>query len=761
MSAETDFLSKLLQTGDYATVDKLQINNAYFFGRYRNAFKWITGFKTKYAKTPSIKEFTKHFPNVELSLDEPLDEPMAYYCEEVRSKVKHNTLVDALSEVEEKLNEFQTDEAINVVAKTILKIQKSYIQRETKYLNESAEEWKKDYEEAEKSDGITGIRLGIEPFDRMTGGILTTDLVTFLGYTGVGKANPLSTPVLTPKGFIPMGEVKVGTKVIGEDGKPYDVSAIYPQGVIDVYEVTFQDGTKSRCSKEHLWKFKAKSSKHSEWQVDTLGNLMKYNLKLGKSWNLSIPVNKAVEFSIGEELPIDPYVLGILLGDGGFTTDRVTLTNSEKDIVAKCQSSLKDWGEFTLHSSQKFQHCFKGIDTRENKLRRTLKLLELIGNKSETKFIPISYLHSAIEERVQLLKGLMDTDGHVTSKGTYQFSTTSPVLKEDFKYLCRSLGYRCTELVDSRPEKGADCYRITILTDDIIVSSEKHLSRLSQVKQGNRIFSYDNLRIVDIQFVGQEECQCISVDSGDHTYICDDFIVTHNTWLIIIIACYLVAMGYKVLFITREMGTKQIMKRVFAVMNRLSYGRLKAGKLTREEKEKFFKFLDKMEKLQESDLVVELATGGVSNISSLADLHQPEVLIIDGGYLMTDDSDDREWKGLVETWWGFKQIALNRNLPTITTMQLKANKASLENIALARYINQYCDVIFGMEQDEQMFNDKELCLSPLKLRDAEMGGKFVINWDFTTMNWTPLYGKDIKARPVEEKDKNKKVQKIS
>ena len=127
---------------------------------------------------------------------------------------------------------------------------------------------------------------------------------------------------------------------------------------------------------------------------------------------------------------------------------------------------------------------------------------------------------------------------------------------------------------------------------------------------------------------------------------------------------------------------------------------------------------------------------------------------------MTDDSDDKDWKGIVETWWGFKQIALNRSIPTFTNMQLKSGKASADNIAMAKYIIQYCDVMIGMEQDEQMFNDKELKIKPIKLRDAEMGGSFVIRWDFTKMDWTPVYGEKVKPLKPTEEEKPKKIQKI-
>jgi hypothetical protein len=473
MDIESSFIVKLIQTGDYDTVDKLQIKPSYFFGTNRRAFKFIVDFKTKYGKVPSLEEFSKKFKK--FSFKTELEEPLAFYCDEVRRKTKHNTIAEALEEAREKMNDLDTDGAYKVLTGTVLKIEKDVILGDTKYLNEDTDKRKEAYLRKKLCGGITGIPTGIEAYDYITGGLGETDLVTFLGFTGIGKANPISTPILTPCGFIPMGDVKIGTKVIGEDGKPYDVTAIYPQGVIDVYELTFNDGSKARCSKEHLWKFKAKSNKHGTWEVNTLGNLMeKYKLKIGKAWNLSIPVNKSISFESKGDLIIDPYVLGVLLGDGGFTTDRITLTNPEKDIINKCQIKLKEWGKFTHHVGTNCQYCFKSNNSRKNKLYRKVKDLNLIKCSSKDKFIPKDYLYASIEDRKELLNGLMDTDGHVSKRGSFSFFTTSKQLKDDFIFLCRSLGYRCRVYIDHRPSKGNDCYKISILTDDVIVSSKKH-----------------------------------------------------------------------------------------------------------------------------------------------------------------------------------------------------------------------------------------------------------------------------------------------
>lgn len=738
---ENQFIKKLLENPqDFATITDNSITTEFFSGSTKRMFKFILDFKKNYAEMPSIDVFSKHFPNSNEVLGVELtDAPIKWYCDRIRDKNIHNTLADGIEKAIEHLGEQEISEASKALWENLLKANRNFIIKDTVKISDDPMKLYDEYlAEMGKDNVVTGIPTGIDAFDFISGGVHSTDLQMILGYTGTGKANPLSTPILTPNGFIPMRDIKVGSKVIGEDGKPYNVTAIHPQGVIDVYEVTFQDGTKSRCSKEHLWKYRSKTSKHNRWVVDTLGNIMtKHKMKVGKAWNLSIPINEPVEFSAKEELLIDPYVLGVLIGDGGFTTDRITLSNPETDIVEKCQSKLQEWGKFTLHKTQKYQYCFKGNDLRCNTLRRIIKKLGLLEHRSEEKFIPQQYLYSSIENRKELLLGLMDTDGHVTVKGTYKFHTSSSKLKDDFKYLCRSLGYRCTEATDSRPEKGNDNYSITILTDDVIASSKKHLSRIMGVNNGNRKFGYDSLRIVDIQFVGQEECQCISVDSQDHTYICDDFIVTHNSWMECILADNFSTAGFHPLLVTREMSPDALRKRIDAVHNRFPYSLFKKRQLTPQMLEQYKLYLEDLRD-NPRQLTIEKSTGGVDEIAAMLDLHKPDVVLVDGAYLLADDGDENRWMSIVNVWRGMKTLALSYKIPFVATMQLKANKANLDNIPYAKYIAQDCDVIWGMEQSEEDRANKALWIKSLKQRDSENIGKFLLNWDFTEMRWDLL-----------------------
>lgn len=221
-----------------------------------------------------------------------------------------------------------------------------------------------------------------------------------------------------------------------------------------------------------------------------------------------------------------------------------------------------------------------------------------------------------------------------------------------------------------------------------------------------------------------------------------------KTWLLIILTVLLARMGVKVLFITREMSVEQVERRIDAVWAEVSYTDFNRGTLTPKEEEKFKEYLETMKQNQVDNLIIELATGGVSNVAALCDKHEPEVLAIDGGYLMMDDSDDKDWRGLIETIRGFKGICLSRGIPCLMTLQLTQNKASLSNISFAKAVAQDFDNLFGLEQTEEMKADKEIKIVPLKLRDSDRWNSFLLNWDFNKMDYSVIYMDGGNKKPV-------------
>ena len=137
------------------------------------------------------------------------------------------------------------------------------------------------------------------------------------GSEGIGKAQPLDAQVLTPEGFVAMGELKVGDRVIGVDGKPRNILAIFPQGKKEVFRVHFRDGSQTECCDEHLWftQTRGERERHQPGAVRTL-NTIRRTLRYGTHFNHAVPRVAPVEFAPGAELPVSPWLLGVYLGDG-------------------------------------------------------------------------------------------------------------------------------------------------------------------------------------------------------------------------------------------------------------------------------------------------------------------------------------------------------------------------------------------------------------------------------------------------------------
>ena len=353
-------------------------------------------------------------------------------------------------------------------------------------------------------------------------------LVLCEGLPHTGKAMVGNTPVLTKDGFKPISALSVGDKVFDENGEECNVTGFFPQGSKKVYRVTFEDKTFIDCCEEHLWKYNTYKDRQvgNGWKVKNLKQILeKHKIKLSSDRNnLAIPVCKPIQFE-KKELPLDPYVLGILLGDGSLSESSITVSSAEEDIIERMNSRL-NYGSFSKCPSDNYSWRYKSYIDRKNQLLNVIRDLGLWGTKSSTKFIPNDYLFSNEIDRRDLLAGLFDSDGSVSKQGCLSFSSTNEILCDQFIWLCRSLGYRTTKAVADRGDKGIE-YCVVIYTIDNIYYSEKHIERGLERKG-----AYDRsiLRITKIEnLMIEENMFCISVDSLERTFITKDFIVTHNT----------------------------------------------------------------------------------------------------------------------------------------------------------------------------------------------------------------------------------------
>jgi len=222
---------------------------------------------------------------------------------------------------------------------------------------------------------------------------------------------------------------------------------------------------------------------------------------------------------------------------------------------------------------------------------------------------------------------------------------------------------------------------------------------------------------------------------------------TGKSWLEIIQAVQQAKNGYKVLFFTTEMSTKMVFRRIDAVWNSLNYSRFRKGQLLPDEEKRYFQYLEEMENTPDDEvmLVVEQATGGVSQISAKIDQYNPDIVYIDGAYLLEDEEGEEDnWAGMVRIWRGLHRLCLAKNIPIVVTTQSKDEQgASLKSMSFAKAIANESDVVAVLEQDEQMKNDKEIMLKPLKIREGDNMRIVMMNWDFDEMKFNSIYSERV------------------
>ena len=385
----------------------------------------------------------------------------------------------------------------------------------------------------------------------------------------LGPRGPLavSTPVATPNGWVPIGELQVGDIVFSEHGQLTEVVGISDYEESLTWEVVFTDGSSVRCDDQHLWKVRRMGTDgKGDWRSMTLNEIrtqktvgIKGNGRPGAltqrvaatcesgetPWldsrgypRYQIPVTQPVEYP-ATELPLDPYLLGALLGDGSLSSNNLSLCSADPEIVERCSLGLPE--DYRFNKVAKYDYTIsrvKGnlIGGKPSVVREILKTLGVYGKTSLDKFIPKSYLTASIPDREALLQGLLDTDGTVASTGGVSFCTTSTALVKDVTELVQSLGGIATQRasqLNTYLNKHQERVRTTTpsvtlgikLPDSI---KPFHLHRKAQ--RYSPCTKYLPCRsIKNICPSTTEKVRCIEVTDTCHTFLTKDYIVSHNS----------------------------------------------------------------------------------------------------------------------------------------------------------------------------------------------------------------------------------------
>jgi predicted phage terminase large subunit-like protein len=347
------------------------------------------------------------------------------------------------------------------------------------------------------------------------------------GAAGSGKALRHGEKVHTPNGWINIEDCEVGMVISSPSSGTQLVTGVYPQGEVDIYRVTFQDGSFVDTCGEHLWQYHEARGRGAV----KVNNTLHLKSRLEKGFRPIVPLTKPVSFSyLSSELPVGPYTLGVLLGDGSITTKSVSFSSNDIEIVDSVRAegySVNRWCEDSGNTPQ------YGILEIQSSLRE----LMLLGANSQTKFIPNIYKIASVEDKFKLVNGLMDTDGYVDSKGSTEYCTVSRRLAHDLADILRSLGFtvKITEKKTSFTYRGVKKQGLTAYVLYIRGRLQNKLFTLKRKQERTKEKNVGN-RIISIEHVGKDLATCISVSGEDKLFITTNYIVTHNTYTSLLIA---------------------------------------------------------------------------------------------------------------------------------------------------------------------------------------------------------------------------------
>lgn len=469
---------------------------------------------------------------------------------------------------------------------------------------------------------VTTINIGKpiqgEIYNKVINGAEAGALTIRSGSSGLGKALLNSTIIPTPEGYKRVDEIKVGDYLFDAFGKPTKVLGVYPQGRKEVNFVRFKDGRVAFCCEEHLWSYctsgqKFNAKKNRNFYTKTLKELKNIPLKNNDGgYNILVPMNYAVEYSAKEHF-IPPYVFGLALGDGSFRQHKNNKSfqySSEDDFLPKCIGEQMGW--IVKKASEKnFTWYFAKKEKQNNQFDKInvwvedflIEHPELINCKSEDKFIPNSYLFDSIENRFELLNGLLDSDGSVDIKGRISYTTNSIKLRDNIVELAQSLGFKISIRVDSHKNTSI-CYNIGITgrPEDkvkLFKLPRKKEKIINWFNSSKRKENNDFNAIVEIGSCKcTEEMTCFYVDNKEHLFLMNNYIVTHNTRQAVGDACFLafpirydwnsgawekIGNNEKVLFIITEQTMEQIRKMVYAYLSGINESKFKYGNFSKEE----------------------------------------------------------------------------------------------------------------------------------------------------------------------------------
>ncbi len=699
-------------------VDPLDANVGKSFDLYKDEWDFFTEYYTKYREAPPRDIVERQFPDFEFY--ETTDGSILWYIEALHMWRAKHVLQSIITDAAAGIKDTSSFVMINKMQSELAKLG-----RDTRMvkdldlvgnMNERIENLRERIDIREGGRKIIGVPSGVATLDEAFGGWQRGDFIVVAGWTGQLKALRHGTPVITRKyGWLPIEDLCIDDEIYSVDGSITKVTGVYPQGKVPIYRMHLSDGTSIDSSLDHLWQVTIRGR---EKLLTTRDIFEKYNGRESR-YQPILPLANPIEFD-HRDMAIDPYSLGLLLGDGSITNNDITLTMAVDDL-----NDIKP--AIKLNLSDRKKSISKGVLGIKDKLAE----LGLLGRKSSEKFIPDSYLHNSIESRIALLRGLMDTDGTVNHQGC-SFSSSSKNLAENVVELVRSLGGKAKTSLVKTPR--LDSFQVRIWLPRCPFNLTRKIDKW--ILYNDNRTTTTAVRIRSVEKVDDDYATCITVDHKSRLFITDNYIVTHNSWLALLFAQHAWSEGYRVLYVSLEMSGLQLGYRFDTLLSGMHGEGITNSSLTHAEDITYDHYKNWLgEVMYDKHPFVVVTNEDLDEVNQntvLAKIEQwkPDVVILDYHGLFDEASGIQgETEKTKQLSKAFKRLAIRTGVPIIdvTAVTMKDDHGErapeLHEMAWSKQLAYDSDLTLAVCKHGDVL--EVVCRKTRRGRDF----KFYLDWD--------------------------------
>lgn len=673
---------------------------------------------------PIDEEFVKKKLNQEERFDEnamleilstnPLPSIKAY-IEEIREKSIKRELVKLTADIREVAVEkdLPSHEVVDLVQQKLYQITADSSNKEFRDAPEMSKATMEHILEMKKrgNAGVVGLNTGFAELNRLTTGFGDGDLIIVAARPSMGKCLAKGTKVLMFNGALKCVEdIKVGEKLMGDDSTPRKIISTV-QGREKMYWVRQNKGIDYRVNELHILSLKRSRNEYKHKHGDVLNIPIKEYLEKSDKFKSNYKGYKVPVRFMQKSLRVEPYFIGLWLGDGRKSDVRIANTNEEvvsylKIYAKKLNLKLvksKDDGKCPMYSITNA----KKINRRKTfSLQAVMRKLDLLNNKH----IPQDYLINSTQNRLELLAGLIDSDGHYDKQcNGYEITQKNKKLAKQIKFLCDSLGFRTSLKKKKASIKSidfeCDVYRVRIFgdIDRVPVQIKRKKAQPWRVKRSW------NQTGIKVEYDKVDDYYGFEID-GNRLFLLEDMTVTHNTALTLNLAQQALNDNKGVAIFSLEMPAEQLMLRMLSSKTSIPLQKLKIGDMSDDEWSRLNHAADDMSR--KSFFVDDNGNVTIHSVRSklrkLKTKH-PEIAlcVIDYLQLMTSVGNKDRHQEVSDISRGLKLLARELDMPIIALSQLNRGVESrhdkrpmMSDIRESGAIEQDADLIMFVYRDD-------------------------------------------------------------